>query len=170
MPACSLGLEAVIGGETLTGDTARAMSQENVDAVRQMNEGFLAFQNGDPNALATALAVLDPDIEWHGTVGGLDEARWHTATRSWPRRLPRTSKLGRQLVLETERYIDAGDRVVVFWHEVARSRHSQQEMETTTAVIYTVRDGRIVEARGYMSRAEALEVVGLSEQDAYADS
>jgi ketosteroid isomerase-like protein len=51
--------------------------------------------------------------------------------------------------------------VVVLWHEIARSRHSEQEMETNTAVIYTVRDAKVVEARGYMDRAEALEAAGL---------
>ena len=146
------------------------MSQENVDAVRQMNDGFLAFQNGDPSAMATALAVLDPEIEWHGTVGGLDEGQVARGYEELAQALAENFEAWEQLVLETERYIDAGDRVVVFWHEIARSRHSQQEMETTTAVIYTVRNGRIVEARGYMSRAEALEAAGLTEQDAHADS
>src|SRR6478672_10661392 len=139
------------------------MSQENVDAVRQMNEGFLAFQNGDPSAMATALAVLDPDIEWHGTVGGLDEGRVAHGYEELAQAFAENFETWETLVLEAERYIDAGDRVIVFWHEVARSRHSRQEIETATAVIYTVRDGKVVEARGYMSRAEALETLGLSE-------
>ena len=139
------------------------MSQENVEIVRQMNEGFFAFQNGDPSALATALAVLDPDIEWHGTVGGLDENQVAHGYEELAKAFAENFEAWEKLVLETERYIDAGDSVVVFWHEVARSRHSEQEMETNTAVIYAVRDGRVVEARGYMDRAEALKAVGLSE-------
>ena len=139
------------------------MSQENVEVVRQMNDGFLAFQNGDPNALTAALAVLDPDIVWHGTVGGLDEGQVAHGYEELAQGFAENFEAWEKLVLRTERYIDAGDRVVVFWHEIARSRHSQQEMETTTAVIYTVRDGKVVEARGYMSRAEALETLGLSE-------
>jgi ketosteroid isomerase-like protein len=142
------------------------MSQENVDAVRQMNEGFFAFQDGDPGAIATALAVLDPTIEWHGTVGGLDEGRVAHGYEELAQSFAENFEAWEKLVLETERYIDAGDRVIVFWHEIARSRHSRQEMETNTAVIYTVREGKVVEARGYMSRAEALEAAGLSEQDA----
>jgi ketosteroid isomerase-like protein len=139
------------------------MSQENVDAVRQMNEGFLAFQKGDPSAMTAALAVLDPDIVWHGTVGGLDEGRVAHGYEELAKAFAENFEAWEQLILETERYIDAGDRVVVFWHERARSRHSEQEMETNTAVIYAVRDGRVVEVRGYMERAEALEAVGLSE-------
>ena len=34
----------------------------------------------------------------------------------------------------------------------------------------TVRDGKLVRAQGFTSRDEALEAVGLSEQDARADS
>ena len=92
----------------------------------------------------------------------MTKIRWHTATRSWLEAFAENFEAWEKLVLETERYIDAGDHVVVFWHEVARSRHSEQEMETNTAVVYTVRDGRVVEARGYMDRAEALEAAGLS--------
>jgi ketosteroid isomerase-like protein len=139
------------------------MSHENVAVVRQMIEGFLAFQNGDPNAMATALAVLDPDIVWYGTVGGLDEGRVAHGYEELAQGFAESFEAWEKLVLETERYIEAGDRVIVFWHEVARSRHSRQEMETATAVIYTVRRGKVVEARGYMNRAEALETVGLSE-------
>ena len=140
------------------------MSQENVGAVRQMIEGFLAFQNGDPSALAAALAVLDPDIEWHGTAGGLDEGQVAHGYEELAQAFAENFEAWEKLVLETERYIDVGDRVIVFWHEIARSRHSEQEMETNTAVVYTVRDGRVVEARGYMDRAEALEAAGLREQ------
>lgn len=45
------------------------MSSENVAVVRRANEAFTA---GD---VETALNLLDPDIEWHGTVGGMDEDR-----------------------------------------------------------------------------------------------
>jgi ketosteroid isomerase-like protein len=146
------------------------MSQENVDTVRQMIEGFLAFQNGDANAMASALAVLDPDIEWHGTVGGLDENQVAHGYEEIAQAFAESFQAWEKLVLEVERYIDAGDSVVVFWHEVARSRLSAQEMETNTAVVYRVHDGRVAEARGYMDRTEALEAVGLSEQDARAAS
>jgi ketosteroid isomerase-like protein len=141
------------------------MSQQNIDLVRRMVEGFLAFQAGDPARLADAVAVLDPDIRWHGTVGGLDEGKVSHGYEEVARAFQESFETWEQLVLRTERYIDAGDKgVVVFWHEVARSRHSEQELETNTAVIYTVRNGAVVEARGYMDRAAALEAVGLSEQ------
>jgi ketosteroid isomerase-like protein len=36
--------------------------------------------------------------------------------------------------------------------------------------VWTLRDGKVVEMRMFMDRVEALEAVGLSEQDAHADS
>jgi ketosteroid isomerase-like protein len=47
----------------------RAMSQENVEVVRRSCEAFVA---GDAE---TAMAALDSQIEWHATVGGIDEGR-----------------------------------------------------------------------------------------------
>jgi hypothetical protein len=38
------------------------------------------------------------------------------------------------------------------------------------AWVYTFRDSLVVHQKFYMSQSEALEAVGLSEQDAHADS
>ena len=46
----------------------------------------------------------------------------------------------------------------ILWHEVGRGKGSGVEVETRTAVVYTVR----VEVQGYMDRRQALEAVGLS--------
>ena len=45
------------------------MSQENVDVVRGMLDAFLAGN------FELALGVLDDEVVWHGTIGGLDEGR-----------------------------------------------------------------------------------------------
>src|SRR5690349_4974583 len=131
------------------------MSQENVDLVREMCEAFLAGN------LLGSLETLHPDVVWHGTIGGLDEMRtahghheviegFAESVRDWERHS-----------LEVERYIDAGDSVVVFWHENGRGKASGVEVETRTAVVYTVGEGKVVEVQGYMERAAALEALGL---------
>jgi ketosteroid isomerase-like protein len=133
------------------------MSQENVEVVRHMCEAFLA---GD---LAAALDVLHADVTWHGTIGGIEEGRtahghdevieeFVESLRDWERHS-----------LEAEDYLDAGDRVVVLWHEVGRGKRSGVEVETRTAVVYTVRGNQVVEVQGYMDRRQALEAVGRSE-------
>lgn len=66
--------------------------------------------------------------------------------------------------LDTQRFIGAGDRVVVFWQEVGRGKGSGVEVESDTTVIYTVAaSGKVVHAQGYTDRAEALAAVGLRE-------
>jgi ketosteroid isomerase-like protein len=133
------------------------LSQENVELVHRMCEAFLAGN------LAAALDVLHADVTWHGTIGGLEEGRtahghdeviegFVEGLRDWERHS-----------LEAEDYLDAGDRVVVLWHEVGRGKASGVEVETRTAVVYTVRGDEVVEVQGYMDRRQALEAVGLSE-------
>jgi hypothetical protein len=43
-------------------------------------------------------------------------------------------------------------------------------MDMRWAMITTVRDGKVIRMENYDDRREALEAVGLSEQDAHADS
>ena len=134
------------------------MSQENVEIVRRTVEAIL---RGD---WEQAAQLLDPDAEGHGTVGGLSEGevlRGVTQLRhsfeqedaeAWDERR-----------LKAEEFIDAGDRVVVLVREFRRGRGSGIELETDTAAVFEVRDGRVVRIQGYMDRAEALEAAGLRE-------
>jgi hypothetical protein len=67
--------------------------------------------------------------------------------------------------------VDAGDRVVQLFDMQMRGRSTHIEMPLgNVAWVYTYRDGRVIHQKRYMSHSEALEAVGLSEQDAYADS
>ena len=46
---------------------------------------------------------------------------------------------------------------------------STQEVEGRIAAVFTIRDGKVVRIDAYTTHGEALEAVGLSEQDAHAD-
>jgi ketosteroid isomerase-like protein len=135
------------------------MSQEKVDVVRM---AFASFLGGDQEKTAQLLA---PEVEFHGTVGGLEEGRvahglpqavqtfWgEEDLEAWDERR-----------LEPEEFIDAGDDVVVLLHEYRRGRRSGIELETDTAVVCAVSGGRLVRIQGYMDRHAALEATGLSE-------
>ena len=71
-----------------------------------------------------------------------------------------------------ERFIDAGDdHVLVFSREGGRGKGSGAEVQThLTAHLWTLKDGKAVRMHSYWERAEALEAVGLSEQDARAEA
>jgi ketosteroid isomerase-like protein len=62
---------------------------------------------------------------------------------------------------EPERFIDAGDRVVVFVRVVARGSASGVPIELPDAHVVTLRDGRLTSTCVYRDRSEALEAAGL---------
>jgi ketosteroid isomerase-like protein len=128
------------------------MSQQNVEVVRRIVEDAVQGRWEE------SAGQLAPDAEWHGTVGGLTEGSvWRG-----PEQIRRVfeqedAEAWEERRLEAEEFIDAGDCVVVFVHEFRRGKRSGVAMETDTAVVYELRDGRVVRIQGYMDRAEALE-------------
>ena len=70
--------------------------------------------------------------------------------------------------LEEIEVIDLGDRVVMrqIWRAVGRGPDLNIEVTTVS----TLRKGKMILIEFFWDHAEALEAVGLSEQDAHADS
>ena len=134
------------------------MSQENVTLVR---EAFEAFLGGDREKSAQ---LVDPEVEFRGTVGGLQEGQIaHGQSEIDQTFEAEDLEAWEERRLEAEEFIDAGDNVVVLLHEYRRGRGSGVELETDTAVVCAVREGRVVRIQGYMDRAAALEAAGLRE-------
>jgi ketosteroid isomerase-like protein len=134
------------------------MSEENVQTVRAATEAMIG---GDAEA---ALNALSADIEWHATVGGVDEGRVYSGREAVAEAFVDYFATWERIELRADEYIDAGnDHVVVLFHEVAKGRASGVVVETDTGTVNTVRDGKIVKVRSYMDRAEALEAAGLRE-------
>ena len=132
------------------------MSQENVEIVRA---AFEAFIEGDQEKTAQ---LVDPALEFHGTVGGLQEGQIaHGQSQIDQQFEAEDLEAWEERRLEAEEFIDAGDNVVVLLHEYRRGRGSGIELETETAVVVAVSGGRVVRIQGYMDRGAALEAVGL---------
>jgi hypothetical protein len=62
------------------------------------------------------------------------------------------------------------DQVLVVNLVRLRGRASQVVVQATGAQVWTIRCGKLGSVKLYQSKADALEAVGLSEQDAHADS
>jgi ketosteroid isomerase-like protein len=149
------------------GDTSRGMSQENVEIVKRANE-FLGRRDW-PGIASTDL--IDPNVELHGSVGGLEEGNILRGLSEISQAFDTEDRdVWDEHRIEPREYIDAGDRVVVLHREYQRGKGSGVEIVIDTASILDVRDGRIVRMQGYMNPAEALEAVGLSEQDVHTES
>ena len=134
------------------------MSQENVEIVR---EAFEAFLGGDQEKTAQ---LVDPALEFHGTIGGLQEGQIaHGQSEIDQTFESEDLEAWEERRLEPEEFLDAGEDVVVLLHEYRRGKGSGVELETETAVVVTVSGGRVVRIQGYMDREAALAAVGLSD-------
>ena len=128
------------------------MSQENVEAIRT------AVASG-PAAL---LAILDEEVEWD-YVGAFPEVvSYHGPAqvgeffREW------TSGFD-GFGFEAEEIIDAGHAVAVHLHQWGRGKDTGAQVESRTWQVFTFRGDKVVHCRGYATKAEALEAVGMSE-------
>ena len=129
--------------------------------ARAVNGGFAALKRGD---LELALgSFYDQDVEWHGAVGGLEEGRTVRGRSDVVKAFEDYYDTWERLELRPEEIIDTGDELIVFVHEVARGRKSGVVVETDTAAISTLREGRIVHVRNFMDRSQALKAAGLPE-------
>jgi ketosteroid isomerase-like protein len=136
------------------------VSRENVEIVRQFSE---CWKRLDWDGMAE---LVDPNIEQHGTVGGVEEGRVRRGLSEIRRDYESTEETWDEHRFETQKLIDAGDQVVVFQREYQRGRSSGVELVVDAAALVELRDGRIVRMQGYMDRAAALNAAGLSPQDA----
>jgi ketosteroid isomerase-like protein len=132
------------------------MSEENVKLVRDFAE---AGQREDWKRIGELIA---PDAEMLGTVGGLGEGQVYSGLSEMKGEYEGVDQEAweeRRLEPTGFRHID--DLVVMFLHEYRRGRGSGVELEVDTAVVFTIRDARIVRIQGYMDQNEALEAAGL---------
>jgi ketosteroid isomerase-like protein len=133
------------------------MSQENVEIARRASEA-LERRNWDGMT-----DLFDPNVELHGTVGGLEEGKilrgLNQIIGAFDTELDEAWDEHR---IEPQEFIDAGDQVVVLHREYQRSK-SGVELVVDTASILDVQDGRVARIQGYMNPAEALEAAGLRE-------
>jgi uncharacterized protein len=133
------------------------MSQENMKVVQAV---FDAWGRGGPEAAAE---LFDPRIDWRAAEGALDDAGPISGLDAMRAYLQDWLDDFDELSLEPDELIDAGEQVVAVQRMRGRARASGIETEIRFAVVYTVRDGKIVRGREYWERAQALEAVGLSE-------
>jgi ketosteroid isomerase-like protein len=148
------------------------MSRENVEIVREAVEAFRASTSeSDREGMLSKIAERwDPEIELNfseapvlditGVYRGKDAVKqvWREWLAAWE-----------NLRFEYE-LVDAGERVLMLFDLRMRGRSTGIEMPFgKVAWVYTFKDGLIVHEKFYMSQAEALEAVGLSE-DAHTTS
>src|SRR5215203_3528191 len=139
-------------------DTGRAMSQENVEVVRRMLQ---AFADEGLDAMAE---FWDPDINWRAAEGAIDdvgEMHGRVAVRGYIQDWIDTFD---DLIIVVEELRDVGDDGDLAIQRLkGRAKLSGTETDLRYAVVGTVRDGKVVRGREYLSVDDALDAVGLRE-------
>ncbi len=128
------------------------MSWENVEAVRRHYEALADGQQ--------PVTIYDPDVEIRVSSDWTDADLF--------RGLDGLAELRARLIepweeyrQEPEEFIDVGEHVVAVCREYARGRNSGVQVEQTLVVVWTMRDRRAVLVRGFRTKDEALQAVGL---------
>jgi ketosteroid isomerase-like protein len=155
-------------------DTARAMSQQNMEILRVSIEDFLdvSSESDREGVLSRGAETWDPDIELDcSDAPVLDINRVYRGTAAVKQFWREWIAAWETIRISSYRLVDAGDRVVQLFELRMRGRSTGIELPGgKLAWVYTFRDRLVVHQKFYMSQSEALEAVGLSEQDAHADS
>lgn len=132
------------------------MPESHSDNVEVVRRAFEAYKNEDYDAL---IALADPELEMHGTVGGLTEGTVTRGIEQVRSSLTDDDETWQRVELEAERIVEAGDRVVVLQKELRTGAASGIQLEVHTAVVFELRDGRLLSMHGYMDQDEALRSV-----------
>ena len=133
------------------------MSKENVELSLRLIE---AWNRRDVEA---TVAVWDPEGVWYPAIEASTEGRrtyrGHEGARQYFEDLAQFSEAGHTEYPEVR---DLGDQVLGLgriWIRFA----SGVELDQEAAFLHTWRNGRCVEARTWLTHADALEAAGLSE-------
>jgi ketosteroid isomerase-like protein len=141
------------------------MSQENLEVVRRFYESWSKQDLAGVLDCAHAEFVLDwsaSQAPFGGVYSGHEGFR-----RFWTEH----NDVWEEFELDVVEGVEcAHDQVTTVTVVRGRGRGSGVRIEGTGAVLWTLRESKVLGAKLFQSKAEALEAVGLSEQDAHADS
>jgi ketosteroid isomerase-like protein len=133
------------------------MSRENVEIARRWWGAFNEDGAAPLGLCHEEVEIRNPsEFPTTGPYFGHDGVR-HWETDAW--------EVIRDLRMDVDELIDVGDgeRVISVQTVRGRMRHSDLPADVQWAAVMTIRAGKLVRAQGYLTRAQALNAVGLRE-------
>jgi ketosteroid isomerase-like protein len=135
------------------------VTAENLEIVRQIY-GAAARRDAQ-----TILALYDPEVELDASVLGIegqggDIFRGHDGLRSLFRQW---HEAWGQIEYDYQELVDAGEQVISVVTRHARGRASGAKVERPFALLWTLREGKVIRVVWFLDRTEALEAAGLGE-------
>jgi ketosteroid isomerase-like protein len=143
------------------------MSQKNIDIIQRASRAF-----NEADIEGGLLETAHPEIEIK-LIGGLADIvgassfSGHAGARRFFTDMFATFETVR---LDHERFIEAGEQLVSVSRVTATVAASPAPVGFRYGIVWGFKEGKVVQYDGYYELREALEAVGLSEQDAHADS
>jgi ketosteroid isomerase-like protein len=138
------------------------MSQENVKLVSRMLESLSPLRTEELQSILEEF--IDPDIDWRAVEGAVDDVGGMRGTEAVRLYMEDWLDAFNDLTLTPDELIEVDvDRVLVCLRLGGRARRSGIETQLSFAVVYTIRDGRLVTVREYATKEEAVKALGLSE-------
>jgi ketosteroid isomerase-like protein len=131
------------------------MSQENVELVRRVYEGWARGDFSESDA-------FDPEVEFDmiDWPEGSNSRGLHGMSRSWRASLSAWINFR----AEPTEFIESGeDVVVVLTHVRARGKESGLDVEADTATVWTMKAGKVARLALYWNTAEAFKATRLAE-------
>ena len=137
------------------------MSVENVEVVREAMS-LMNVAGRDREAARRLVDLFDPEvrIDMSRRVFNPDIYEGQEGLRRLGREV---RDVWEEFRIEPERFVDAGDTVVVIEKRYGRGRGSGIDVEQRSAVIWTLRDGKIIAMETDVDPQEALTAVGAGE-------
>lgn len=139
-------------------DTLNSPLSAETEALRK---AYAAFNRND---IAATVEALDPQIEWTepaefpggGTYHGREGVKAY---------LSQSRAAWAEIDSEPERFIVAGDKIVVFVHVRAKPKDGAEWHEARIADVYTFRNGKAIQMRAFADRRQALAWAGVKGSD-----
>ena len=133
------------------------MSRENVEIVREI------CREAAEGRLTSCLHLFHPDVEYSRFGRGVGLAGTWRGVEAMVRAASEWALTFDLLRVQAERFIEAGDAVVVFTRQTGNSKASGVPVDGAFTDVMTLREGRVVRFDQYLDRAAALRAVGLPE-------
>lgn len=139
------------------------MSQQNAPLTREHVEALVRALNARDFGAITELPFWDPAVRFRSVIGAAEGDTYVgiEGIRSWAKNSDATWENFRVRLVDFRAASE--DRFVVLYHATGVARTSGVPLDTHTAQVWTLREGKVVRNESYSDPREALEAVGLSE-------
>lgn len=148
-----------------SGDTARAMSQQNVESLRRWGASWEARPDGPLIDRSTGEAVtshFDPEIVYEDSILPDHARETYRGIEGVVRATERWAEPFEEMTVELEQIVGSGDCLVSIHTFRARAKQTGIEFDDPLAILWRFRDGKVIYFRSFRDPGEALAAAGLS--------